>query len=77
MATLTLRIPDEKHLRLKALAEYKHISVNKLVEALSTRAISEFDTEVRFRSLAAKGDMKKGLSALAKLDEHFLKGRTS
>jgi len=74
MATLTIRIPDEKHARLKTLAEYKHISVNKLVEELSTKAIAEFDTEVRFRSLAAKGDIKRGLDLLNKLDEHFSKG---
>ena len=35
MATLTVRLPDEKHLRLKALAKRKHISVNKLMEELN------------------------------------------
>jgi len=73
MATMTIRIPDDKHSRLKALARYRHVSVNKLVEELSTQAIAEFDSEVRFRALAARGDVAKGLKLLDKLDRHFSK----
>jgi len=64
MATMTIRIPDDKHSRLKALARYRHVSVNKLVEELSTQALAEFDSEVRFRALAARGDLAKGLTIL-------------
>ena len=71
MTTLTVRLPDDKHSRLKALAIHKKISINKLIEELSTQAIAEFDSEVRFRALAARGNIKKGLSALDKLDAHF------
>lgn len=74
MATLTLRIPDDKHNRLKALAEFKKISINKLIEELSTQALAEFDSEVRFRTLAAKGDVEKGLKLLDDLDKHFGSG---
>ena len=73
MATMTIRIPDDKHSRLKALARYRHVSVNKLVEELSTQALAEFDSEVRFRALAARGDTSKGLKVLDKLDAHFSK----
>ena len=73
MVTMTIRIPDDKHSRLKALARYRHISVNKLVEELSTQALAEFDSEVRFRALAARGDLAKGLELLDKLDRHFSK----
>ena len=55
MATLTVRIPDDKHGRLKALAQHRHVSVNKLIEELSTQALAEFDSEVRFRALAEIG----------------------
>jgi len=75
MATLTIRMPDDKHNRLKALAQYRHISVNKLVEELSTLALAEFDSEVRFRALAANGDIEKALKTLDKLDAHFHSGR--
>ncbi|MDX1451638.1 MAG: toxin-antitoxin system HicB family antitoxin [Oleiphilaceae bacterium] len=71
MSTLTVRLPDDKHNRLKALAAHRKISMNKLIEELSTQALAEFDTEVRFRALAATGDVKKGLSILDKLDSHF------
>ena len=68
MATLTVRLPDDKHARLKALAERKKVSVNKLMEELSTQAIAEFDAETRFRAMAAKGSVRKGLEVLDKLD---------
>ncbi|NJN47165.1 MAG: toxin-antitoxin system HicB family antitoxin [Candidatus Competibacteraceae bacterium] len=71
MATLTVRLPDDKHMRLKALAKRKHISVNKLIEELSTQAIAEFDAETRFRAMAAKGDVAKGLDVLDRLDKAF------
>ena len=71
MATLTIRIPEDKYSRLKALAKYRHVSVNKLIEELSTKAIAEFDTEVRFRALASRGDAARGLELLDKLDARF------
>lgn len=49
------------------------MSINKLVEELSTQALAEFDTEVRFRALAARGDITKGLDLLDKLDSKFKK----
>lgn len=73
MATLTIRIPDDKHNRLKALAQHRHLSVNKLVEELSTQALAEFDSEVHFRSLAANGNTSKGLELLEKMDKYFEK----
>ncbi len=36
MATLTIRLPDDKHGRLKALAQHRKVSINKLIEELST-----------------------------------------
>ena len=73
MATLTIRMPDDKHNRLKALAQYRHLSVNKLMEELSTVALTEFDNDVRFRALAARGNISKGLALLDKIDNHFSK----
>lgn len=68
MATLTIRLPDDKHNRLKALARHKKISINKLIEEMSTQTIAEFDTEIRFRALAASGNTSRGLELLDKLD---------
>ncbi len=71
MITLTIKLPDDKHSRLKALASHKKVSINKLIEELSTQALAEFDSEVRFRALAASGNIKNGLNILEKLDTHF------
>jgi predicted transcriptional regulator len=68
MATLTVRIPDDKHLRLKELAESQGVSVNKLIEELSTIALVEFDTYTRFKLMAARGNVTEGLKILDKLD---------
>jgi predicted transcriptional regulator len=68
MATLTIRLPDEKHDRLRQLAERRNISMNKLIEELSTVALAEFDAEARFRARAALGSREEGLRILGELD---------
>lgn len=75
MATMTIRIPDDKHERLKRLAEQRGLSLNKLIEEWSTVALTEFDAETRFRLLGAKGDTRKALRVLDKLDDAFRKRR--
>lgn len=73
MATLTIRLPDDKHERLKELARRRNMSVNKLIEELSTIALAEFDVETRFRAMAAKGSVEVGLALLAQLDSELSK----
>jgi hypothetical protein len=71
MSTLTIRLSEDKHARLRQLARHRDISVNKLVEELATITIAEFDAETRFRTLAARGSAQKGLALLEKLDAAF------
>lgn len=71
MGTLTIRLPDDKHERLKFLAQHRNISMNKLFEEFSTIAIAEFDAETRFKMLADAGSAESGLAFLDKLDSHF------
>jgi predicted transcriptional regulator len=71
MSTLTIRLPDEKHARLRELAKHRDMSVNKFIEELATISLAEFDAENRFRALAARGSAKKGLAILDKLDLAF------
>ena len=68
MATLTIRLPDDKHARLRQLARQRKISLNKLMEELATIALTEFDTETRFHARAARGSVAEGLRLLDKLD---------
>jgi HicB family len=50
MATMTIRIPDAKHQRLRLLAKRYGISLNKLVEDWASIALAQFDAETRFRA---------------------------
>ena len=68
MGTMTLRLPDDKHERLRQLARHREISLNKLMEELSTVALAEFDLENRFQIRAAAGSPEEGLRLLAKLE---------
>ncbi len=71
MSTVTIRLPDDTHGRLKEIAKSRRMSVNKLVEELSTIAIAQHDAETRFRALAARGSVEEGLRVLDKLDKSF------
>ncbi len=71
MSVLTIRVPDSKHKRLKHLAKSRGISLNKLIEELSTIALAKYDAEMRFRALAAQGSTERGLNLLDKLDRAF------
>ena len=68
MAVLTVRMPDDRHSRLKALAASQGVSVNKMVEEITTAALVEFDTHNRFKARAAKGSADRGLEILDELD---------
>jgi predicted transcriptional regulator len=69
MSVLTIRLPDDKHERLKALARSNSISVNKLMDELATVALANFDARVRFQTRAARGDVAHALQLLDKLDQ--------
>ena len=69
--SLTIRLPEDKHERLKELAKARGISINKLMEELSTIALTEFDAETRFKALAAQGNPERGIAILDELDAYF------
>jgi plasmid stability protein len=69
MAVLTVRMPDDRHSRLKALAASRGVSVNKIIEELTTVALAEFDAHNRFKVRAARGSAARGLEILDELDE--------
>ena len=61
MSTLTIRLPDDTHARMRVLARQRAMSVNKLMEELCTIAVTQHDAETRFRALAARGSVEEGL----------------
>jgi predicted transcriptional regulator len=70
MSTLTIRLPDEKHARLKSLAQAHNLSVNRLMDELATVALANHDAHVRFQIRAARGNPQRALQLLESMDVH-------
>lgn len=68
MAILTIQLSDEYD-KLRQLAEIEGITINQLMEEISTVALAEFSAYTRFKEMADKGDRAEGLRLLEKLDE--------
>ena len=68
MSILTIRLTDEKHERLKALAKSNAISVNKLIDELATVALANYDARTRFEARAARGDPHRARALLDRID---------
>jgi len=68
MSTLSVRLPDDISDRLKSLANSRHISLNKLMYELSTRALVEEEAKQQFLAAQLRGNRKRGLKLLDELD---------
>jgi hypothetical protein len=68
MATLTIRMPEDRVERLKILARSRNLSVNKMFEEWASMAIAEFDAKASFMARAARGSRERGLAAIRELD---------
>jgi hypothetical protein len=68
MSALTVRLPDEKHRRLKAMAKSRGAPLNRLIDEMTTVMLVEFDAETRFQIRAARGTGQetRGLALLDK-----------
>lgn len=66
MTAMTFRLPDNKHARLKAMANARGVSVNKILDEAVTLMLAEYDAETRFQLRAKRGDANKGLALLEK-----------
>jgi predicted transcriptional regulator len=68
MTALTVRLSDEKHRRLKALAKSRGTPLNRLIDEMTTVMLTEFDAETRFQMRAARGAGQEA-PGLALLDQ--------
>lgn len=68
MSALTVRLPDDKHQRLRLLARSRGTTVNRLIDEMTTLMLAEFDVETRFqvRAQAGAGKAVRGLELLNK-----------
>jgi hypothetical protein len=61
-------LPDDVADRLRRVAETRGVSVNKLLTEISVQVLAAFDTETRFRVMAAEADIPAALAVLDRLD---------
>lgn len=68
MSALTVRLPEDKHQRLKELSRYRKVSISRLIDEMTTLMLADFDAETRFRLMASRGAGKesRGLALLDK-----------
>lgn len=68
MTALTVRLPNDKHQRLRALAKSRGTTLNRLVDDMATVMLAEFDAETRFKLCSARGTgrSERGLELLRK-----------
>lgn len=66
---LVLQLADDKHQRLRALAQSRHTTINRLMDEMTTLMLAEFDAETRFKLRAARGTGRaaEGLTLLDKV----------
>jgi hypothetical protein len=71
MSALTVRLPDEKHARLRALAQSRGTTLNKLIDEMTTMMLVENDAFIRFqlRAASGKGKQTRGLALLKKVSK--------
>lgn len=67
MSAFTFKLPDQKYEKLKQYAKSQNISVNRLLDELTTAALASYDAKNRFETRATKGNPQKGLDILEKL----------
>lgn len=71
MSVVTLRLPEDKHTRLRMVAKSRGVSVNRLLDEVATLALAQHDTEVSFRARAARGKPVQALDLLQQLDRRY------
>lgn len=65
---MTIDLPEEDHRRLAQMAREQGITVEQLLRDMSIEAARQHDAYLRFRERAARGDPKRALEILDKLD---------
>ena len=68
MSDLRIRLPQDKHQRLRALAQSRGITLTRVIDDMTTVMLAEFDAETRFMLRAERGAGKaeRGLALLDK-----------
>ncbi len=69
MSTLSIRLPESLHKRVKELAMKERLSINQFIATALAEKISALDTEVYLQERAKRGRRDKFLSVLSKVPD--------
>lgn len=69
MSTLSIRLPESLHKRVKELAAKERLSINQFITTALAEKISALDTEVYLLERAKRGRRDKFLSVLSKVPD--------
>ncbi|MEK6321756.1 MAG: YlcI/YnfO family protein [Acidobacteriota bacterium] len=67
MSTISLRLPDSLHKRVRALAKQENVSINQFIATALAEKMSALLTEDYLEERAKRGSRKKFERALAKV----------
>jgi hypothetical protein len=65
MSTISLRLPESLHARVRAVAEREGVSINQLITTALAEKLSALLTEDYLAERAARGSRERFLRALA------------
>lgn len=69
MSTVSLRLPDSLHNKLRELAQEENISINQLITLAVAEKLSALKTEEYLEERAKRGSRKKFDRVLAKVPD--------
>lgn len=69
MSTLSLRIPESLHKKVKELSRKDNISINQFITSALAEKISALLTEEYLEKKAQKGNKEKFMEALSKVPD--------
>ena len=67
MSTISVRLPDSLHRRIKSLSKKEHVSMNQLIALAVAEKVSVLETEDYLGERAARASKKKFVSVLNKV----------
>ncbi len=67
MSTISVRLPDSLHRKLRELADKENVSINQLITLAVAEKVSALLTEDYLAQRAARSDRSKFEAALAKV----------
>jgi predicted transcriptional regulator len=67
MSTISLRLPESLHDRLRELAKHENVSMNQFITLALAEKMSSLATEDYILERAARGDRKRFEQAMAKV----------